>query len=210
MKRVRRIVVLGVFATLLAAVVAPASSLAATWNDRPQDIPPGTFTGCVTGATGEELLAIGIAVGRGFDSITEDGRVACWNSLTGGSGGERERFRAAAADVATYDSTAAPLPSIVLTPSWQHVPGPEGYAEWTITVAKDPQDVGTLIFDTGDGGVINRAIPSGEGTVTFELSHLYSVEPEGWWGGSVGFTGSADVSFDGELRARRTFTVELC
>jgi len=98
------------FAILLAA---PASSLAAgpSWNQAPQQIPPGTYSGCVTGASPDDVLRIAIAVGRGPDS--NNGSVACWYNLTDppNGDGERSAFTSTAASVAAYNPSAAPAPS---------------------------------------------------------------------------------------------------
>lgn len=83
-----------------------------------------------------------------------------------------------------------------VTPMSQHVSGPEADVQWTVTVAKDHLYEGTLVFDTGDGTTITRSIPKGEGTVTFELSHTYSVEPEVWWAGAVEFVTSTYIQLE--------------
>lgn len=95
---------LSILAVSLSILAAPASSWASVYNDQPQNIPPNTYTGCITGASPEDVLTIAIELGRGPDY--NDGSVACWYNLTVS---ELDRFRSAAQAVgATYDSTAAP------------------------------------------------------------------------------------------------------
>lgn len=88
--------------------------------------------------------------------------------------------------------------SPAVSPSDQHLYGsPEGTAQWSVTVAKHPDYDGRLVFDTGDGTVITRVVPRGTGTITFDLSHFYSVEPEVWWEGAVIFETLAKVELFG-------------
>ena len=178
MRKLRRLVVVSVFTMLLAA---PASSLAATWNEKPQMIPPGTYTGCVTGATPSQVLQIAIAIGRGPD--TNDGNVACWFSLTTTpGGGERSRFRTAAGKVGSQNSSGAPAgaggagaPSP--TPAAQATTGCQ--ASWRVTAPESASQPTTLSVSYGDGSSETRAIPQGSGFVTFSFSHMYPGNPDG-------------------------------
>lgn len=72
-----------------------------------------------------------------------------------------------------------------VTPAYTHLYSPTGTANWTVTVAQDPNYAETLTFDFGDGYSEARPVPQGEGTVSLSFSKVYEIEPEGWQAGHI-------------------------
>jgi len=110
--------------------------------------------------------------GRVNDVFPDEHRGKTLRELKGGStSSERKAWKLVSRkEYNKYSSVA------VVDPSHQEIYGTSGDAHWTITQDQDPLYEETLVIDFGDGSTSTVTVPQGSGTVSFAVSHRYSVD----------------------------------